>query len=382
NFIKLRGSVAQVFPPTIFFGGDLLHQRFSSIDEICCASVFYGIELCSAISPSPSSFIEHLEEIGGEAFPPLFYSSSLCYYKKLVLIKFIICNVIGIFEEFLSSQDSGAHQLSEKGVLQVLLDVKFTTDILSGGDSNVVGELHRNAKAKVSVRRKQDQSSKTSAIREHSDQLLNRLSQRLDPIDWLMYQPYLWENERQSYLRHAVLFGFFVQLNRKYTDTVQKLPTNSKSNILRCSTVPISSTSPSDIESKIRRIEDDPEGSGTSHLHSIIQGVNLQANRALKPLFERQDHLSYLEQILSHGFFHADPDVSRIETAPDFCSCDRNHGGFDCSIEIMAKLDICASPDSLIISLDKLMTVFLGDMGAGKTSLVLRFVKGQFSEYQ
>ncbi|XLS94000.1 hypothetical protein HN51_070008, partial [Arachis hypogaea] len=246
NFIKLRGSVAQVFPPTIFFGGDLLHQRFSSIDEICCASVFYGIELCSAISPSPSSFIEHLEEIGGEAFPPLFYSSPLCYYKKLVLIKFIICYVIGIFEEFLSSQDSGAHQLSEKGVLQVLLDVKFATDILSGGDSNVIGELHRNAKAKVSVRRKQDQSSKTSAIREHSDQLLNRLSQRLDPIDWLMYQPYLWENERQSYLRHAVLFGFFVQLNRKYTDTVQKLPTNSKSNILRCSTVPISSTSPSE----------------------------------------------------------------------------------------------------------------------------------------
>ncbi|KAL1343549.1 hypothetical protein HN51_029906 [Arachis hypogaea] len=43
-----------------------------------------------------------------------------------------------------------------------------------------------------------------------------------------------------------------------------------------------------DIESKLRRIEDDPEGSGTSHLHSIIQGVNLQANRALKPLFERQ----------------------------------------------------------------------------------------------
>lgn len=52
------------------------------------------------------------------------------------------------------------------------------------------------------------------------------------------YEPYLWENERQSYLRHAVLFGFFVQLNRMYTDTVQKLPTNSESNILRCSTVP------------------------------------------------------------------------------------------------------------------------------------------------
>lgn len=52
------------------------------------------------------------------------------------------------------------------------------------------------------------------------------------------YEPYLWENEKQSYLRHAVLFGFFVQLNRMYTDTAQKLPTNSESNIMPCSTVP------------------------------------------------------------------------------------------------------------------------------------------------
>ena len=54
----------------------------------------------------------------------------------------------------------------------------------------------------------------------------------------LRYEPYLWENERQSYLRHAVLFGFFVQLNRMYTDTIQKLLTNSESNIMRCSVVP------------------------------------------------------------------------------------------------------------------------------------------------
>ncbi|RYR20029.1 hypothetical protein Ahy_B03g065110 [Arachis hypogaea] len=58
---KTTRSVAQVFPQTIFFGGDLLHQRFSSIDEICCASISYNVELCSAIFPSPSSFIEHLD---------------------------------------------------------------------------------------------------------------------------------------------------------------------------------------------------------------------------------------------------------------------------------------------------------------------------------
>ncbi|PPS00846.1 hypothetical protein GOBAR_AA19813 [Gossypium barbadense] len=55
---------------------------------------------------------------------------------------------------------------------------------------------------------------------------------------FIWYEPYLWENEKQSFLRHAVLFGFFVQLNRMYTDTVQKLPTNSESNIMRCSVVP------------------------------------------------------------------------------------------------------------------------------------------------
>ncbi|KAJ1435855.1 conserved oligomeric golgi complex subunit 1-like protein [Sesbania bispinosa] len=160
--------------------------------------------------------------------------------KKILhkLASRLLEKVIGIFEDFLSAEEGGAHQLSEKGVLQVLLDVKFATDVLSGGDSNVVGELSSIPKAKLSLRRKQDQSLTISAIRERSNQLLNRLSQRLDPIDWLTYEPYLWENERQSYLRHAVLFGFFVQLHRMYTDTVQKLPTNSESNILRCSTVP------------------------------------------------------------------------------------------------------------------------------------------------
>lgn len=54
----------------------------------------------------------------------------------------------------------------------------------------------------------------------------------------LRYEPYLWENKRQAYLKHAVVFGFFVQLNRIHVDTVQKLPSNSESNIMRCSTVP------------------------------------------------------------------------------------------------------------------------------------------------
>ncbi|CAL1385009.1 unnamed protein product [Linum trigynum] len=43
-----------------------------------------------------------------------------------------------------------------------------------------------------------------------------------------------------------------------------------------------------DIESKLRRIEEDPEGSGTKHLYDCMQGVNSLAVRAFEPLFERQ----------------------------------------------------------------------------------------------
>ncbi|XAR49648.1 hypothetical protein NMG60_11032913 [Bertholletia excelsa] len=43
-----------------------------------------------------------------------------------------------------------------------------------------------------------------------------------------------------------------------------------------------------DIESKLKRIEEDPEGSGTTHLFNCIEGVNSLADRAFGPLFERQ----------------------------------------------------------------------------------------------
>uniref|UniRef100_A0A5B6YL27 Conserved oligomeric Golgi complex subunit 1 n=1 Tax=Davidia involucrata TaxID=16924 RepID=A0A5B6YL27_DAVIN len=160
---------------------------------------------------------------------------------KPILQKFastLLEKVIGIYAEFISSDEARGSEVSDKGILQLLLDLRFAADVLSGGDCNTNEELLKNSKAKFPFRWKQDVNQTKSVIRERVDGLVNRLSQRLDPIDWLTYEPYLWENERQSYLRHAVLFGFFVQLNRMYTDTMQKLPSNSESNIMRCSTVP------------------------------------------------------------------------------------------------------------------------------------------------
>ncbi|KAG8064457.1 hypothetical protein GUJ93_ZPchr0004g39462 [Zizania palustris] len=43
-----------------------------------------------------------------------------------------------------------------------------------------------------------------------------------------------------------------------------------------------------DIESKLRQIEEDPEGAGTAHLYSVTQKISGVANHAFEPLFERQ----------------------------------------------------------------------------------------------
>ncbi|CAA0818811.1 Vps51/Vps67 family (components of vesicular transport) protein [Striga hermonthica] len=145
--------------------------------------------------------------------------------------------VHGIYDDFLSAEVLRS-QVSDKGVLQVLFDLKFASDILPGGDFHANKEASEITSVKSPYRRKQKTESKNSLIGQRTKELVNLLSQRLDPIDWLTYEPYLWENERQAYLRHGVLFGFFVQLNRTHTNSVQKLPTNSESNIMRCSVVP------------------------------------------------------------------------------------------------------------------------------------------------
>ncbi|RID75124.1 hypothetical protein BRARA_B02182 [Brassica rapa] len=43
-----------------------------------------------------------------------------------------------------------------------------------------------------------------------------------------------------------------------------------------------------DIESKLKRIEEDPEGSGTTHVFNCMKSVTSRANLAFEPLFERQ----------------------------------------------------------------------------------------------
>lgn len=97
----------------------------------------------------------------------------------------LIMQVISIYENFLSTREACGAQVSEKGILQVLLDIRFAADVLSGGDFNVNEEFSSTPKSKSSFKRKQDQIQTKSFIRERIDGLIYSLSQKLDPIDWL-----------------------------------------------------------------------------------------------------------------------------------------------------------------------------------------------------
>lgn len=96
-----------------------------------------------------------------------------------------VMQVIGIYEDFLSTEGLHKFQVSEKGVLQVLLDLRFAADILSGGDSSGSEEVSKTLKVKSPYRRRQDTNQAKSVSRERVNGLVDRLTQRLDPIDWL-----------------------------------------------------------------------------------------------------------------------------------------------------------------------------------------------------
>lgn len=97
-----------------------------------------------------------------------------------------------IYGNFISTFEARLPQVSEKGVLQILLDLRFTVDILSGAkvlslsgtDLSLKEETMKNMLTKPLYRRKPAHTQTNSASENRVMSLIRALSQRLDPIDW------------------------------------------------------------------------------------------------------------------------------------------------------------------------------------------------------
>lgn len=107
----------------------------------------------------------------------------------------ILQQVVKIYENFFETTESSKSRVSEKGLLQILLDLRFIGDVLSGGKNPSTNgsdaspkqdQLSQATVMKVPFRRRQSILHSDSPAAVPVSKLINKFSARLDPIDWAM----------------------------------------------------------------------------------------------------------------------------------------------------------------------------------------------------
>ncbi|WZZ33853.1 hypothetical protein YC2023_017254 [Brassica napus] len=118
-----------------------------------------------------------------------------------------------------------------------------------------------------------------------------------------------------------------------------------------------------DIESKLKRIEEDPEGSGTTHLFNCMKSVTSTANLAFEPLFERQAQAEKIRSV--QGM------LQRFRTLFNLPSIIRNSiskGEYDLAVREYKKAKSIALPSHVNIlkrvleEVEKVMLEFKGTL--------------------
>ncbi len=99
-----------------------------------------------------------------------------------------------------------SHRLSEKGILQLLFDVRLLHDVLAPTPPTTAprGTPHPPSGPQWGA-------------------LESQLAGELDPIDWATYESHVWANEGRYYQRCHVLFGNLIQLQRLHGDITIKV---------------------------------------------------------------------------------------------------------------------------------------------------------------
>jgi hypothetical protein len=96
--------------------------------------------------------------------------------------------VLTIYEKFMSHPSFMNSRVSEKGLLQLLFDLKFLADVLSGGKEvnleNVGGVGTENLAPLESTSSKQTAMKADIARKRWVNKLLDDLHNHIDPIDW------------------------------------------------------------------------------------------------------------------------------------------------------------------------------------------------------
>ncbi|GAX74233.1 hypothetical protein CEUSTIGMA_g1682.t1 [Chlamydomonas eustigma] len=130
--------------------------------------------------------------------------------------------VLRTINEYLDRGSDLAHvpRLSEKGVLQLLFDVRTIRDVLAGArphgtSSSATAASDTRTSSLIPTAVPDPVMAAAMADRKRAWQRLEQqLQDRLDPIDWATYEPYFWGHVQKYASRVSVLFGTLTQLHR------------------------------------------------------------------------------------------------------------------------------------------------------------------------
>lgn len=119
----------------------------------------------------------------------------ILYIFFIVQLFSILQQVVKLYENFFEATELSKSRVSEKGLLQILLDLRFIGDILSGGKNPLSpgsdaspkqDQLSQATAMKAPFRRRQSILHSDSPATVPVSKLINKFSARLDPIDWAM----------------------------------------------------------------------------------------------------------------------------------------------------------------------------------------------------
>eukprot|EP00873_Tetraselmis_striata_P033583 jgi/Tetstr1/453847/TSEL_004008.t1 len=142
--------------------------------------------------------------------------------------------VISAMAELLEGPDSRLKAaVTEKGVLQLLLDARYLMDVLAGGRPAPSGPPSAAPPGAGTV----DPALNAALAQRKKAQveIESMLQDRLDPIDWATYEPYLWANEACFYQRAGVLAGSLGCLQPLHAGASGKLPASAETNTMNVS---------------------------------------------------------------------------------------------------------------------------------------------------
>ena len=134
-----------------------------------------------------------------------------------------------------SSSVALGHSISKEGSMQLLFDIRFLSDVLSGRidvkqhtsqaalleqamavlDGSTAGSAHAELLEQLLLHRLDEGAGVGDALTH----LMRTIKDKLDPIDQAFYEPLLELYVQRCYHRSAAFLGYFLQLNRLYSST-------------------------------------------------------------------------------------------------------------------------------------------------------------------